>query len=320
MLVFENRAATLLYKFLLSNPTDKKFLLPCNVCPVIPLTFLKAGFQFEFCDIEPVSYCISKEQVLIKLTQKPDDFAGILYVRTYGSVIDQDSFFLQIKAINPALIIIDDKCLSIPEFDDQRSICDLILFSTGYAKFADMGYGGYGFITPKMNYIQSISKSGTIVSETINLNFRAQIDSLINSIHCKSKFKYIDNDWLDFTDVLYTTHYNKSLQSQINDEIKQRSVINSIYEENLSDNIKLAAEFQNWRYNILVMDKNRILKEIFNQNLFASSHYQTIAYAFTNESFEVSDIIFSKVINLFNNQKVTIKMANKLCEIINNCL
>ena len=52
MRVFENRASTVLCNFLKSNHFDKPFLLPANVCPVVPLSFMKAEVEFDFIDID----------------------------------------------------------------------------------------------------------------------------------------------------------------------------------------------------------------------------------------------------------------------------
>lgn len=52
MLILENRATVILYNFLRSNIRSGKFLLPANVCPIVPTTFLKAGLSFDFIDID----------------------------------------------------------------------------------------------------------------------------------------------------------------------------------------------------------------------------------------------------------------------------
>ena len=42
-------------------------------------------------------------------------------------------------------MIIDDKCLCIPNTKFKKNLySDLEIYSTGYSKYCDMGYGGYG--------------------------------------------------------------------------------------------------------------------------------------------------------------------------------
>ena len=71
MRVFENRGAAVLYYFLKGNNSGRPFLLPANVCPIVPLTFFKAGVPFEFVDIDEThamcrSQCI--DRIVIKNT------------------------------------------------------------------------------------------------------------------------------------------------------------------------------------------------------------------------------------------------------------
>jgi hypothetical protein len=47
----KREAATVLYKVLTNLPNKKRFLLPLNICPIVPDTFLKANIDFEFVDI-----------------------------------------------------------------------------------------------------------------------------------------------------------------------------------------------------------------------------------------------------------------------------
>ena len=55
--------------------------------------------------------------------------------------------FNKIKLIQPDSKIIDDKCLCLPNFDELiNNNVDLVLYSTGYAKQIELGYGGYAYI------------------------------------------------------------------------------------------------------------------------------------------------------------------------------
>jgi hypothetical protein len=49
-----------------------------------------------------------------------------------------------VKSLDQNLCIIDDCCLCIPELvDSLPENVDLCLYSTGYAKFIELSYGGY---------------------------------------------------------------------------------------------------------------------------------------------------------------------------------
>lgn len=62
MQVTSQRASAILYNYLSGNHFDKPFLLPANVCPVVPLSFMKAGVGFEFIDIDE-SHAMSTEEM-----------------------------------------------------------------------------------------------------------------------------------------------------------------------------------------------------------------------------------------------------------------
>ncbi len=63
MYIQEIRAVKTLYNFLKLNQFTKPFLIPANVCAILPLTFLKANATFEFVDISTDNYCIDQNTV-----------------------------------------------------------------------------------------------------------------------------------------------------------------------------------------------------------------------------------------------------------------
>src|SRR6476469_827023 len=81
-------------------------------------------------------------------------FAGVLLVRPYGSERDPSRFFSALRNADPALLIIDDKCLCRPDCDGTSvlPLADITLFSTGHAKFADLGDGGFAHLRAALTY------------------------------------------------------------------------------------------------------------------------------------------------------------------------
>ena len=146
MITFANRASAVLFKYLKSRRFEKPFLLPANVCPVVPLSMMKAGLDYEFVDIDE-RHTMSEDLALNKLSR--GSFSGLLFVHSYGHHFDIKDFYAEIKRINLDLCIIDDRCLCKPCLEDNiPANVDLALFSTGYAKYVELSYGGYG-VTPK---------------------------------------------------------------------------------------------------------------------------------------------------------------------------
>ena len=55
MIAFARRASAILYRMLRGMTDARPFLLPANVCPVVPETFVAAGRPLERIDIEEES-------------------------------------------------------------------------------------------------------------------------------------------------------------------------------------------------------------------------------------------------------------------------
>lgn len=142
MIIYANRASAVLYGFLKSKSFKGPFLIPANVCPVVPLTMMKAGVDFEFVDIDE-RHTMSESIALDRISK--GDSEGLLFVHSYGMKFDNEGFYQKLKSLNPNLCIIDDRCLCKPELDGTLSSnVDMELYSTGYAKYIELSYGGYG--------------------------------------------------------------------------------------------------------------------------------------------------------------------------------
>ncbi len=80
-------------------------------------------------------------------------YGGVLYAHTYGEPSTPVEFFQSIKSKYPTLLLVDDRCLCIPDLDpSDEQFADVALYSTGYAKIADLGFGGYAFLKDDLAY------------------------------------------------------------------------------------------------------------------------------------------------------------------------
>src|SRR5512134_3607944 len=130
------RASAILYSVLVSGRQKRPWLLPANICPIVPITFLKAQVPFEFVDISPQTLHMDLEQVEALI--RAHRFGGLLYAHTYGEASTPNHFFESLKMLSPELTIIDDRCLCRPALEpDPASQADIQLYSTGYAKIVD---------------------------------------------------------------------------------------------------------------------------------------------------------------------------------------
>jgi len=310
-IVFEHRASIILYNFLIKLTNKKPFLLPSNICPIIPAVFNKARVPFIFIDIELSNFEIDKIVLLDKI-RREGKYGGILWLRPYGFYSDRSEIFKKIKSIDPELMIIDDRCLSIPRFSSDNNVVDLILYSTGYSKFVELGWGGIGFIQTSNKYYQRC----LLPYSQKNLN-------LLNEYHriCVTNSEniiYNDCDWLGDTSIeIDINKYKTLICEQLKISEKQKEKINTIYSNTIHHASQLPTKYNSWRFNIMVNRKDELLKNIFSNNLFASSHYSSLSALFSQPRCKNAEKISKKIINLFNDFRFNPQKAEKISAIVN---
>jgi hypothetical protein len=283
MIVLARRASAILYNLLRSRQDERPFLLPANICPIVPAVFLAAGQAFELIDIEEPWLQLHRQVSYERLRARPGGYAGVLYVRPYGSERDPDPFFKALKEIQSDLLVIDDKCLCRPDPDVESPspAADVTLFSTGHAKYTDLDHGGFAQLNDALTYVHA---AGEPVP-----------------------------DWLDLGEPgLSWNDYRRQvvLATQTADEQKQK--LNAIYSEMLPAEIQLAPDLQRWRFNIRVPAAEELLASIFAADLFASRHYPALSPGL----FPVAEHLHASIVNLFNDRYFDGERARKMVRVI----
>jgi len=290
-IITDSRASAILYRFLNTFDIRKKILLPVNICSIVPAVVQKAGFEPEYVDINMNDLCADEESIIQKIGKNPQQYSGIIYNYTYGITTNKEAFFNLIKA-NYNLWIIEDKCSCYPDLSHSKAV-DMTLFSTGYAKQVDLGFGGYGiFNIPftegnKKKIILEVSPDKTYVFG-VN-DFQLSLNEYFEQIHVVGE-----------------------------KTIKHKKVLNEIYKELLPKQIQLSSDYNNWRFNILVKNKNEILKNIFKNNLFASDHFKCMNQ--DTDLFQNALNLHKMIINLFNDLYFNEEQTIRICKIINQSL
>jgi len=304
------RASAILYQLLVGQKHKETWLLPANICPVVPITFLKARVPFTFVDISAATLHMDLEQAEELIRKR--EVGGLLYAHTYGDPSTPADFFKSVKSLNPELLVVDDRCLCIPEFDIS-SLADVVLYSTGYAKVVDMGFGGYAYMRPGVEYHS--------VSLPFNVGHYVEMESSYKqAIQNGFQYDYHDSDWLQTSsDLPEWDEYCRHVQNALASALAQRESINKIYASRLPREFQLPEPYQTWRFNIRMPNQTQILKTIFDQGLFASSHYASLAGIMSRNHTPVADVLARDVINLFNDQNFDVERAERLCEIILSC-
>lgn len=206
-------------------------------------------------------------------------------------------------------MVVDDRCLCVPDFEGNPS-ADVTLYSTGYAKIVDLGFGGYAFIKDEVFY-----KPARL---TFNENHHARIeDTYKKAVQDRTRYTYHDCDWLDTNESLPGwNEYCQQIEDNLQVSLAQRERLNKIYSSVLPLEMQLPQGFQMWRFNIRVGNKPRILKAIFDAGLFASSHYVSLTGIMTDGTAPEADRLAGEAINLFNDHHFDPQRAGWICEVI----
>lgn len=299
-----NRATSIINDFIKTNNIGGKFLIPANVCPIIPLVFFKNNIQIKFIDISLKDLDMDKKIVLKNVKQ----FDGMLWNNSYGKEIDNSIFFKKCKTLNKKFCIIDDKCLSKPKLSFNKLIfSDLELYSTGYAKYCDLGFGGFALSKRKIKFHSTVYDKNLYNKIIKKFNY---------SINNKKIFDLKIDNWLQNTNNIIHEEYFLNIKNYKKKVETHKKKINHIYNKYLPSEIKIHKKLNNWRYNILIPQRKILIKKIFEENLFASTHYYPSSKIFQNIKMKNSDYIGANIVNLFNDFRVDEKMTKKTSMII----
>lgn len=302
--LFANRACAIIYRFIKKN--GGRYLLPANICPVVPLTFRLADIDFDFVDIDNRTLCIDEETCLA-LVEK-GLYQGLVFVHTYGTKYDPQQFFHQLKSHKNGFHIVDDKCLCAPDFTIPQTEAELTVFSTGYAKYVDLGGGGYGFLQDGLDLsTEDLLFQGKVIEPVYKDAFTKGI-----------KISHVPDGWLDAQVIDFISdNYRQCVESEEERMREHKKEINRIYQERLGSIKTLGDDFNHWRYNILVDNKQTVLNRLFEVGLYASSHYRPASNLFVDDYFPNAERLYEKVVNLFNDKHFTkeqaLAVANTLC-------
>ena len=303
------RASAILYNVLKSQGNVYPWLLPANICAIVPITFFKAGVPFEFVDISAETLHIDLEQVEGRLQR--GEYGGILYAHTYGEPSTPEDFFHHIKSNFPNLLLVDDRCLCIPDLDPpQETAADVTLYSSGYAKIAELNFGGYAYLKGNLPY------------QVEHLSFNPQALEAIEqaykqSIQTKKPYIYIDNDWLQTDADLPTWYdYRQQIKACLEASLQHRASINEIYARNLPPEIQLPRAFRTWRFNLRLKNKERVLEAIFAAGLFASTHYASLAGIMAPGRCPQAEQLANEIVNLFNDHHFDPQKTEQACAVI----
>jgi len=309
--VFAPRASAILYSLLEGLLDRRPWLLPANICPIVPITFLKAGIGFEFVDISLETLHLDLRRAEMLVNSQQGRYGGILFAHTYGDPSTPSDFFKAIKNVDRRMRIIDDRCLCIPDLSrDPVSPADITLYSTGYGKIVDLGFGGYAFLNEEVRYEASHLTFKKSDYRILERNYK-------EAVRRRDRFIYVNNDWLETdTGLPLWSDYCRSIEDGLKVSLAQRCALNEAYRASLPPEIQLPSAYQTWRFNVRLKEKQRTLKAIFDAGLFASSHYASLAGIMNEGQCPVAEELERQVLNLFNDHHFSLEQAKRTSTII----
>lgn len=309
--VWEQRASTILFNLIRSLEAPGTFLVPANVCPIVPVTFAKAGRPFELVDIEPGTLCLDREALLGKLRKSPGRYCGALFVHTYGVAGSFDDFFAELKRLCPELLVIDDRCLCVQQFEaDDEGAADVTLYSTGYSKYIELGFGGYAFLKPWVRYRRADLPFAVE-------DHRRLVEAMREAQVGSRPFAYRDNDWLDCREPEGSFEaYRQRVETELPAVRSHKTLLNRIYRSRIPAEVQLRPDHHQWRFNVLVPEKEKLIGSIFGHGLFASSHYPCLIEVFGRGEGRRSRELHARVVNLFNSRVFTPEQAEQVSELV----
>ena len=303
------RASAILYNLLKSQDKLRPWLLPANICPIVPITFFKAGIPIEFVDISAETLHMDLEQAEGQLERGV--YGGILYAHTYGEPSIPNDFFQHVKSRYPDLFLVDDRCLCIPDLEpNPEMVADVALYSTGYAKMVELNFGGYAFLKDDIPYQPAYLPFNSEAHEEIESGYKQAIQN-------RAQYVYNDSDWLQTdADLPAWYDYHQQIADGVKASLQQRTALNKIYANHLPAEIQLSQEYQFWRFNLRLKNKDHVLKAIFSAGLFASSHYASLAGIMAPGQCTQAETLANEIINLFNDYYFDPQQAEQVCAVI----
>lgn len=287
--LFDNRASAVLYRFLVNRLVKKTVILPVNICTVVPAIIRKSGYDIEYVDIAAGDLCPDVEKIMRMIEGNVAAYSAVLYNYTYGIDAEPASFFKKLKENYPDILLIEDRCSNMPGAEHAEYV-DLTLYSTGYAKMVDLGFGGMGILNDPLAEASQTPYS-----------FDMEVDNRMLKIDINSF-------------VLPPGEYFRRIEERKLVIVPHKEKLNAIYSKQLPKEIQLGKRFNSWRFHILVNNKDVILKKIFSGGLFASSHFMPLAENL--KDFPVAVDLQNKVINIFNDFYFNEEKAVAICKII----
>ncbi len=312
--VLGGRAAALIHD-LARGARPGAFLVPANICAEVVLALARAGRAVDYVDLDPETLAMDAGAALAAVRAVPGRIAGVIHARTYGAMFDASDFFAALRAADPAILIVDDRCACRPKIDPdppESAGVDAILHSTGYGKYADLGGGGYAFLAPGVACPRHALRFDPDHAAAVAAALRAPEGTTAETVASRWP------DWLE-TRVSFGSWpaLRAALAAERHRIDAQKARIDAVYRAAIPRGAWLGEAFNAWRFCIAVPDKAALLEAVFAAGGFASGHYRPAAEVLGGRAAApVAAALHARVVNLFNDAHITPETARTVAEAV----
>ena len=313
------------------NKTNGRVLVPANICYAAVLPIIYAGFEPFFCDVDRKSGNITFET--IKKTSIEGIVAAII-PHMYGNPVK--SFKEIVHYLHSRNIVVIEDCASLMTRDGDKyipgTIGDYVIYSTGYSKTIDIGYGGLLFSSKyRLRDLELLeSQYNDFDKEYVNewsvfsALYRVLRNTSQSSMMAKSIYKSLPKVLKD--SYTFSISENKKEEivksiSDLDDVIVERRKKYQIYYDHIRIKDKIYA-FESdavpWRFNLMIDEgRKSFIESCLEKKLPISDWYPCVTPVFNNSiHFEGAEWHESHIVNfplLIPDQKII-----NICEVINS--
>ncbi len=331
-----SRAATALYCVLKQHSRANEYVLvPANLCyaGIFPIEY--AEMRPLFCDVDPYSGNVTVQTVSNAIQNvKP---VAMIIPHMYGNPVKDLPEIADLCKKSNILLIEDCASAMGAESEDYRTGCigDYTVYSTGYSKTLDLGFGG--FLVSHLHYLKEEEKTeqtlGLLTEEAKQeMRFWSPMyrlirnngggTAIVRSIY-QNLGSCLRNSFLYWISEEQKTELITSLQ-QLPETIQKRRDALEEYRRHLNENMQYhlypyTHRSVPWRLNILVDNpemRKQIIRNCLSEHLPVSDWYPVVTPIFGDTGhFLGAEAHEKKIINfpLLNSTEE----KKQICEVIN---
>lgn len=297
--IITGRASAAIYGVLKSRFCNRRILLPCNICYAAVYPVIYSGNTPVFCDVDETTGNVT----LSEIEKNSDGISAMIIPHMFGNPVG-DIAEIQKFCKDNSIMLIEDCASSMgAEINGETtgSFGDYVIYSLGYSKTVDIGYGGILCSDEDMSKIENELSALPLKSEAAEE--AANVFSKKYRIFRNSDSDKIKSDFLEFC----KSDLRQSYLFMLNDEeernvrkalknlpsiIAERREKQTLY-ENLLNDCSLLSPYNYsdgsvpWRFNFFAEPEKRrdIIDALLEKSVPISDWYPVVSILFGDNNY-----------------------------------